>query len=97
MAGQIIQRGERICRNLLGAEMSAELKAEPDARSPAGVAAVLAAAALPFPTLPEEKAANMVGGGVWESNPTDRDSRPGPTDLKSAQVTRPDAPPLFFI
>ena|GEM_PF-2428201 len=27
---------------------------------------------------------------MWESNPTNRDSRFGPTDLKPAQITRPD-------
>src|SRR5262249_51582892 len=36
-----------------------------------------------------------IGGGVWESNPTGRSFHPGPTDLKSAPVTRPDAPPRY--
>lgn len=33
------------------------------------------------------------GGGVWESNPTDVDSRLRPTVLKTAPITRSDAPP----
>ncbi len=37
----------------------------------------------------------MNGGGVWESNPTNRRFRSGPADLKSVPITRSDAPPRF--
>ena len=46
--------------------------------------------------IPKSKFRNLLGGGVWESNPPEHALTYSQTVLKTAPITGKDAPPLIL-